>query len=69
MNQANRRQKELLDWLKNFYEYELLPGNPIYINIKEIIGEYRQLPRKTYTHRELTEQKKKDYTGTNTLLR
>lgn len=40
LNQANRRQKELLEWLTNFYDYEFLPGNPIRIIIKEIIGKY-----------------------------
>ena len=39
-NQYNRRMDSLLEWLKNFFDYEYLPGNPIRIHIKEIIGEY-----------------------------
>ena len=56
------RKKDLLEWLANFYEYELLEGRPIRIHIKEIYGEYQPLPRKINIH-ELTEQKKQDYTN------
>lgn len=41
MNQPNRRKEDLLNWLKNFFDYELLDGNPIRIFIKAIYGEYQ----------------------------
>ena len=56
------RKQDLLDWLANFYDYELLEGRPIRIHIKEIYGDYQPLPRKVNSH-ELTEQKKVDYTN------
>ena len=59
MNQAERRLNELLEWLKNFYDFEFIPGRPNRIMIKEIIGEYQPLPRKI---RELTQEKKEKYT-------
>jgi hypothetical protein len=55
MNQANRRQEELLLWLTNFFDYEYLPGNPIRIHIKEVIGEYQPLPRKAPNQNKLNE--------------
>lgn len=54
------RREDLLEWLTNFYEYELLNGRPIRIYIKEVIGEYQPLPRKINSN-ELTLQKKEDY--------
>lgn len=60
-NQYNRRMDSLLEWLKNFFDYEYLPGNPIRIHIKEIIGEYQPLPRKQMSQYETTIEKKKDY--------
>lgn len=60
-NQYDRKQNDLLQWLNNFYIYELLPGNPIRIQIKEVIGEYSPMPRKLPKQEELTSQKKKDY--------
>jgi hypothetical protein len=60
-NQYNRRQKELLEWLKNFFDFDFLPGNPIRIHIKEVIGEYRPLPRKMPAQEELNKQKQEDY--------
>lgn len=46
--QRERRLKELLNWLTNFYSYEFIKGKgtPHYITIKEIYGEYQPLPRK-----------------------
>jgi hypothetical protein len=38
--QWENRREDLLEWISNFYEYELLDGRPIRIHIKEIIGEY-----------------------------
>lgn len=57
-NQWEKRREDLLIWLTNFYEYDLYEGKPIRIHIKEVIGEYRPLPRKMT---ELTLQKKEDY--------
>lgn len=61
-NQYNRRQEALLEWLKNFFEYDFLPGNPIRIHVKEIIGEYQPLPRKAPKQDELNRLKKEKYT-------
>lgn len=58
--QWENRREDLLEWISNFYEYELLDGRPIRIHIKEVIGEYQPLPRKM-NNRVLTEQKKEDY--------
>lgn len=60
--QWENRKEDLLNWLKEFYEYELYEGRPIRIYIKEIIGEYKPLPRKVNS-RELTEEKIKQYTN------
>lgn len=46
MYQANERRNELLLWLKNFYEYEIIEGRPIRIKILDVIGAYQPLPRK-----------------------
>lgn len=53
-----RRKKELLEWLKNFYDYELISEKPYTLQITEIYGEYKQMPRK-WEKNEL--QKKQDY--------
>lgn len=60
-NQYNRRQDELLEWLKNFFDFEILSGRPIRIVIKEVIGEYQPLPRKLPKQDELTQAKIEDY--------
>lgn len=63
-SQYVRRKDELLDWLKEFYDYELIEGKPLRILIKDIYGEYKSLPRKTYdtqTRLKLSEEKNKDY--------
>lgn len=60
-NQYDRKKKELLEWLTNFFDYDYLPGRPIRINIKEIYGEYQPLPRKVPKQDELNKQKKEDY--------
>lgn len=62
-NQCNRRQQELLDWLTNFFDYEILYGNPIRIIINEIYGEYQPLPRKAPIQTELNQKKEEDYTN------
>lgn len=61
VNQMDRRQPELLNWLSNFYDFDFLPGNPIKINIKEIYGEYQPLPKKTPNQDKLNEEKEKKY--------
>ena len=60
-NQIDRRQKELLDWLTNFFVYKFYDGCPKRIMITEIIGEYRPLPRKPTKSSELTKEKIEDY--------
>lgn len=57
-NQWESRRKDLLEWLNNFYDYELLEGRPIRIKINEIYGQYQPLPRKSVI---TTEQKQQDY--------
>lgn len=52
------RKEDLLLWLTNFYDYEIIDGRPIRIHIKEVYGEYRPLPRKGAN---MMEQKKEDY--------
>lgn len=60
-NQYDRKQKELLDWLTNFFDFEFYKGRPIRIFIKEIYGEYQPLPHKVPKQEILTEEKLKDY--------
>ena len=50
-------------WLSNFYDYELLNGCPIRIHIKEVYGEYQQMPRKIKYDTIQMEEKMKDYTN------
>jgi hypothetical protein len=38
--QFDRRKKDLLNWLDNFFDYEIYSGCPIRILIKKIYGEY-----------------------------
>ena len=58
--QWENRKEDLLNWIGNFYEYELHEGRPIRIHILEIIGDYQPLPRKI-NNVELTKQKQEDY--------
>ena len=60
-HQWKRRKEELLEWLKEFYNYKIIPGNPLTIEIIEEYGKYRPLPRKKYNPTERQQQKKKDY--------
>lgn len=47
------KKEQLLSWFENFFDYEILEGSPIYIQIKEVYTDYKPLPRKTYsTNRE-----------------
>lgn len=57
-NQWDTRRADLLEWLANFYDYELIDGRPMRIHIKEIYGEYRPLPRKGAN---LMQQKQEEY--------
>lgn len=59
-NAWEARKDELLEWLDNFFDYELYEGRPMRIYIKEIYGEYRPLPRKI-NNTELTIKKAQDY--------
>lgn len=45
-NQIDRRKAELLDWLTNFYDFELLGNSPAKIKINRVIKEYQPIPRK-----------------------
>lgn len=62
-NQRERRKEELYEWLTNFFDYEILDGKPIRIEIKEIYGEYQQLPRKLPLQNKLNKEKETDYTS------
>lgn len=57
-NQWETRKKDLLEWLENFFDYELIEGRPIRILIKDIYGKYQPLPRKNIF---TAEQKIEDY--------
>ena len=58
--QFRNRKEELLEWLKEFYDYEIYEGRPIRIYIKAVLGPYQDLPRKINS-RELSEKKIEDY--------
>ena len=45
-SQWDRRKEEVLLWLDNFFDYEILYGSPMRIKIIEVYGEYQPLPRK-----------------------
>lgn len=61
-NQWENRKEDLLEWLTNFYDYELLEGRPLRIHIKEVYGEYQPLPRQV-NNTALSEEKKQRYTA------
>lgn len=61
-NQYNRRQEELLLWLTNFYDFELIRSCPIKIKILSVIGEYQPMPRKIPNQDTLNQEKKNKYT-------
>lgn len=46
INQWKSRKDDLLQWISNFFDYELLNGKPLQIKIIEVYGEYQPLPRK-----------------------
>lgn len=57
--QYRQRKNELMEWLKDFFEYEILEGKPIKIYIKQQIGEYEQMPNKGQAIR--SKEKQNDY--------
>lgn len=59
-NQFKKRKEDLLEWFKDFFEYEVISNKPIKIKITEVYGEYQPLPRKV-SAKELTLQKEQDY--------
>lgn len=56
--QWDKRKKDLLDWLENFYDYKLHEDKIITIEITEVYGEYEPMPRKVNVS---MEEKIKDY--------
>lgn len=52
------KRVELLDWWKDFFDYEIRQGKPLKIIIHKIYGEYTPLPRKSEKQ---TAQKIADY--------
>lgn len=53
-----RRRQDLLEHLEDFFDFEIIEGRPMYIEIKAVYGEYQKLPRKS----EFTKkQKQEDY--------
>ena len=42
--QMDRRKKDLLIWLTNFYDYTIIPGSPERIKINEVFGDYDPMP-------------------------
>lgn len=54
---------DLLEWLKNFFDYEFYDGKPKRILIKEVYGDYSPLPRKVPSQEALTAEKKEKYTN------
>lgn len=57
-NTYQKRRVDLLEWLKEFYDYELIYSRPIVIIIHEIYGEFQPLPRKNAAAKE---ERIKDY--------
>lgn len=57
--QRENRLNDLLEWLRNFYDYDFIRGNrtPHYIIIKDIYGDYQPLPRKNV---DTTKQKQEE---------
>jgi hypothetical protein len=45
-NQYKKRREDLMQWLYEFYDYEILEGRPLRIRIIEVYGEYQPLPRR-----------------------
>lgn len=62
-NQYDKRQEELFEWLKNYFDYEILFGRPIRIVIKAVYGEYQPMPRKVPSQDNLNQIKEEYYTN------
>lgn len=60
-NQWQRRKDDLLQWLNEFFEYELIEGKPLKIKIICSSGEYEPLPRKKYDMQKRVEERKQKY--------
>ena len=56
--QMDRRKKDLLIWLTNFYDYIIIPGSPERIKINEVFSNYKPMLRKVT---ERAYEKQKDY--------
>lgn len=61
MCQAERRLPDLLKWLTNFFEFNFLEGRPNRIEIIDVIGEYRPMPRRVPSQEKLNQEKQQDY--------
>lgn len=59
--QVERKLNDLLNWLRNFYDFEFKKSRPFLITINDIFGEYKPLPRKVPSQDELTKEKKEKY--------
>lgn len=60
--QYKHRKDELLEWMKEYFDYELNENvKPIQITIKDVFGEYEPLPTKKYDLKNTREEKKRDY--------
>lgn len=57
--QYRNRKDDLMEWLKDFFVYEILDGKPIKINIIQQIGEYEPMPNRG--QQEKSKEKKQDY--------
>lgn len=63
-NQRERRLNELLDWLKEFYDYTFIKGSPgtsYLIIIHNIYGDYTPLPRKNLNQSQQKHQDVQDF--------
>lgn len=61
MYHCERRTKDLMVWLSNFYDYEVLSGKPIRLQITVVYGEYQPLPKKVPNQDLRTAEKKARY--------
>lgn len=62
--QYKRKRADLLEWLTEFYDYELINTNPKKIKINAVYAEYQPLPRKGYSienRKAKTAHKETDY--------
>ena len=55
---VKKRKEDLLRWMSEFFDYEILSGKPVRIQIKEIYGDYKPLPRKGYDSKETHKRKR-----------